>query len=145
MKMPPYGYNEDTHKNQHISNVANKNTKVTAYGKWVKLVKPPHECHLPTNVSDNIIEGSVWQCDECKTRWLYKGIMPYSKHGTEPRFEKEGEYTSTYQDDAYCVNCKDKVFMENRIVKISDSGRRMAQGTCGKCGTKVNRILGKAQ
>jgi hypothetical protein len=30
-------------------------------------------------------------------------------------------------------------------VKISDSGRRMAQGICPVCGTKVNRILGKAQ
>ena len=28
-------------------------------------------------------------------------------------------------------------------VKISDSGRRMAQGICPVCGTKVNRILGK--
>ncbi|HEU5425892.1 MAG TPA: DUF5679 domain-containing protein [Actinocrinis sp.] len=27
---------------------------------------------------------------------------------------------------------------------MSDSGRRMAQGTCPTCGTKVNRILGKA-
>ena len=30
-------------------------------------------------------------------------------------------------------------------VKVSDSGRRMAQGICPVCGTKVNRILGKAQ
>ena len=29
-------------------------------------------------------------------------------------------------------------------VKVSESGRRMAQGTCPVCGTKMNRILGKA-
>jgi hypothetical protein len=27
---------------------------------------------------------------------------------------------------------------------VSQSGRRMAQGTCPVCGTKLNRILGKA-
>ena len=29
-------------------------------------------------------------------------------------------------------------------VKVSESGRRMAQGICPVCGTKLNRILGKA-
>jgi len=29
-------------------------------------------------------------------------------------------------------------------VKVSDSGRRMAQGICPVCGTKVNKIIGKA-
>jgi hypothetical protein len=28
-------------------------------------------------------------------------------------------------------------------IKVSDSGRRMAQGKCPRCTTKVNRILGK--
>lgn len=47
----------------------------------------------------------------------------------------------TYTGDAYCVKCKDKVDFKGQV-KVSDSGRRMAQGTCPKCGTKVNRILG---
>ena len=47
----------------------------------------------------------------------------------------------TFQGDAYCVKCKEKIEFVGYI-KVSDSGRRMAQGTCPKCGTKVNRILG---
>lgn len=43
---------------------------------------------------------------------------------------------------AYCVKCKENVEF-NGIIRTSDSGRRMAQGKCHKCGTKVNRILGK--
>jgi len=50
----------------------------------------------------------------------------------------------TYKGDAYCVKCKEKREFEG-TVKVSDSGRRMAQGICPVCGTKVNRILGKAQ
>lgn len=50
----------------------------------------------------------------------------------------------TWDGDAYCVNCKEKREMSNGFVRTSDSGRRMAQGTCPVCGTKMNRILGKA-
>jgi len=50
----------------------------------------------------------------------------------------------TYKGDAYCVKCKAKRDFEG-TVKVSESGRRMAQGICPVCGTKVNRILGKAQ
>ena len=49
----------------------------------------------------------------------------------------------TYDGIAYCVKCKQNNKMANGVVKISDSGRRMAQGICPVCGTKVNRILGK--
>jgi hypothetical protein len=49
----------------------------------------------------------------------------------------------TYTGEAYCVKCKEKRHFTGEI-KNSDSGRRMAQGTCPTCGTKVNRILGKA-
>jgi hypothetical protein len=48
-----------------------------------------------------------------------------------------------YKGEAYCVKCKEKRQFEG-TVKVSDSGRRMAQGICPVCGTKVNRILGKA-
>ena len=49
----------------------------------------------------------------------------------------------TYDGVAFCVKCRQNNNMANGVVKISDSGRRMAQGTCPVCGTKVNRILGK--
>ncbi len=43
----------------------------------------------------------------------------------------------------YCVKCKEKRDFDGEV-KVSESGRRMAQGTCPVCGTKMNRILGKA-
>ncbi|CAN5563070.1 DUF5679 domain-containing protein [soil metagenome] len=49
----------------------------------------------------------------------------------------------TYKGDAYCVKCKEKRDFEGEV-SVSDSGRRMAKGTCPVCGTKLNRILGKA-
>lgn len=49
--------------------------------------------------------------------------------------------TETY--NGYCVKCREKRDFEGSVV-VSDSGRRMAKGTCPECGTKMNRILGKA-
>jgi hypothetical protein len=51
------------------------------------------------------------------------------------------EYNNTFFGDTYCVKCKDKVEFQGQV-KTADSGRRMAQGICPQCGTKVNRILG---
>jgi hypothetical protein len=45
--------------------------------------------------------------------------------------------------NGYCVKCKEKRDFEGEVV-VSDSGRRMAKGQCPVCGTKMNRILGKA-
>lgn len=45
--------------------------------------------------------------------------------------------------NGYCVKCKEKRDFEGEVV-TSDSGRRMAKGQCPACGTKMNRILGKA-
>jgi hypothetical protein len=45
--------------------------------------------------------------------------------------------------NGYCVKCKEKRDFDGDV-KVSESGRRMAQGTCPVCGTKMNRILGKA-
>ena len=63
--------------------------------------------------------------------------------GTEPgrRNQEEDGVAETY--NGYCVKCKDKRDFEGEV-KVSESGRRMAQGTCPVCGTKMNRILGKA-
>ncbi|MBA3741396.1 DUF5679 domain-containing protein [Sporichthya sp.] len=49
----------------------------------------------------------------------------------------------SYTGEAYCVKCKEKRDFTGEV-KVSDSGRRMAQGICKVCGTKLNRILGKA-
>jgi len=45
--------------------------------------------------------------------------------------------------EGYCVKCKDKREFDGEV-KVSESGRRMAQGPCPVCSTKMNRILGKA-
>lgn len=60
------------------------------------------------------------------------------------RLEEDMTEPETYTGDAYCVKCKEKRDFTG-TVKVSDSGRRMAQGICSVCGTKLNRILGKAQ
>jgi len=54
---------------------------------------------------------------------------------------REDRMADTYE--GYCVKCKEKRTFEGEV-RVSDSGRRMAQGLCPVCGTKMNRILGKA-
>lgn len=49
----------------------------------------------------------------------------------------------SYTGDAYCVKCREKRDFTGEV-KVSESGRRMAQGPCPVCGTTMNRILGKA-
>ncbi|OGF59214.1 hypothetical protein A3B05_01240 [Candidatus Giovannonibacteria bacterium RIFCSPLOWO2_01_FULL_43_160] len=48
---------------------------------------------------------------------------------------------------AYCVKCREKREMTNpREVSMKGKGgveRRAMTGTCGKCGTKMFRIMGK--
>ncbi|WP_182111897.1 MULTISPECIES: DUF5679 domain-containing protein [unclassified Actinotalea] len=48
----------------------------------------------------------------------------------------------TYKGDFYCVKCKEKREAEGDVVVAN--GRKMAKGVCPVCGTKLNRILGKA-
>jgi hypothetical protein len=45
--------------------------------------------------------------------------------------------------EGYCVKCKEKREFDGEIT-TTDNGRRMAKGACPVCGTKMNRILGKA-
>ena len=49
-----------------------------------------------------------------------------------------------YHGEAYCVKCKEKREFTGEVV-TADNGTRMAKGTCPVCGTKLNRILGKAK
>lgn len=43
--------------------------------------------------------------------------------------------------EAYCVKCREKRSVKNGEVKETENGRKMAQGTCPVCGTKVTRFL----
>ena len=61
-----------------------------------------------------------------------------------PSFDSEEDpVAESYTGEAYCVKCKEKRDFTGEV-KVSESGRRMAQGICPVCGTKLNRILGKA-
>ena len=57
------------------------------------------------------------------------------------RQEREKE-TMAESYNGYCVKCKDKRDFDGDIAETN--GRRMAKGTCPVCGTRMNRILGKA-
>lgn len=48
----------------------------------------------------------------------------------------------TFKGEFYCVKCKEKREAEGTIVQTEKT--RMAKGVCPTCGTKLNRILGKA-
>jgi hypothetical protein len=43
--------------------------------------------------------------------------------------------------EAYCVKCRKTQPIKNGTVKETTNGRKMAQGTCPTCGTKVQRFL----
>jgi hypothetical protein len=58
-------------------------------------------------------------------------------------YRRRARMAETYTGEAYCVKCKEKRDFTGEV-RVSQSGRRMAQGTCPVCGTKLNRILGKA-
>jgi Domain of unknown function (DUF5679) len=71
------------------------------------------------------------------------GSVPATTAGTlvETPHDRGETVADTY--NGYCVKCKEKRDFDGEV-KVSESGRRMAQGTCPVCGTKMNRILGKA-
>jgi hypothetical protein len=56
---------------------------------------------------------------------------------------KEAAMSETWSGEFYCVKCKDKRETSGEV-HVSDKGTRMAKGICPVCGTKLNRILGKA-
>lgn len=43
--------------------------------------------------------------------------------------------------EGYCVKCRTKRKVTNGAVKESPNGRRMVQGTCPVCKTKVTTFL----
>ena len=64
-----------------------------------------------------------------------------SRWGPDTHRDEEIGVAESY--NGYCVKCKEKRDFDGEV-KVSESGRRMAQGTGPVCGTKMNRILGKA-
>jgi len=64
------------------------------------------------------------------------------ERNSRPADEQEDLMAESYTGDAYCVKCKEKREFTGEVHETN--GRRMAKGICPVCGTKLNRILGKA-
>jgi hypothetical protein len=62
---------------------------------------------------------------------------------TDQRISKEAVMAETWSGEFYCVKCKEKREAEGEV-RVNEKGTRMAQALCPVCGTKLNRILGKA-
>jgi hypothetical protein len=77
-------------------------------------------------------------CPTCETQ-VYK-ILPKGKDfGT--RVPLTAEEKKKYPD-AYCVKCKDHTPTRNAHTVVFDNMSRAVNGSCGKCGSEVYRILG---
>jgi uncharacterized protein DUF5679 len=48
------------------------------------------------------------------------------------------------QYEAYCMKCREKRQFDGQVVTLKN-GRPAAQGACPVCGTKLTRILSKAE
>jgi Zn finger protein HypA/HybF involved in hydrogenase expression len=69
--------------------------------------------------------------------------LPFDWARGATRLTTKGRSTVAEKYEGYCVKCKEKRTFDGEV-RTSESGRRMAQGICPVCGTKMNRILGKA-
>jgi hypothetical protein len=58
--------------------------------------------------------------------------------------EHQGGAAVAQKYNGYCVKCKEKRDFDGRV-EVTKTGMNMAKGTCPVCGTKMNRILGKAK
>ena len=89
------------------------------------------------------IQDITWECGDCGNRYDYS-ISGCPNSLLDKLIINNRLKNNIFKGDAYCVKCKVPREFEGKI-KTSDSGRRMAVGKCYECGTKLNRILGKAQ
>ena len=93
----------------------------------------------------NIVSMKTWQSRVLNaTAWLIgiRGEDVWCVTLTKGAVDKVKKTKESFTGTAYCVKCKvNKEF--TGWVRTSDSGRKMAQGNCPTCNTKLNRILGK--
>lgn len=73
----------------------------------------------------------------------YRESKPRNPAGVHTTKFSRSSSAEQEEQSFYCVYCKEKKFTSAYRIKVSDSGRRMAQGNCPTCNGKVNRILGK--
>lgn len=51
--------------------------------------------------------------------------------------------SATAAIEAYCVKCREKREIQNPKEVTMKNGRNAVEGTCGVCGTKLFRMVGK--
>lgn len=92
---------------------------------------------------DEKVEENLWQqhtCPDCKEVYSISKRALTGKYMIADHKKECSGLPGHYKGNAYCVKCKESVDFVGKI-KTSDSGRRIAMGTCPNCKTKVNRIL----
>jgi hypothetical protein len=83
-------------------------------------------------ILQNLWSNAIAKLRNLDYKWcIGKNSRPHSL----PRGENSMEF------EGYCVKCRGKVTIKNGTVKETSNGRKMAQGACPKCGTKVTRFL----
>ena len=94
-------------------------------------LRPPPAPHIPCDTPSQSLRtpdgGLLSEYGERRAR-------------TRPLIERHPPMSESY--NGYCVKCKEKRDFDGEATETN--GRRMAKGTCPACGTKMNRILGKA-
>lgn len=78
-----------------------------------------------------------------KGRAIGKPVKPLPLGKSAPSQSTSTAGTKAYE--GYCVKCKDKRVFQGRVeLSKAKTPMEMAKGTCPNCGTKMCRILGKA-
>jgi hypothetical protein len=63
--------------------------------------------------------------------------------GTASRTEASWGRNKAMATEAYCVKCREKREVKDPKDVTMKNGRNAIQGTCGVCGTKLFRMVGK--
>ena len=111
---------------------------------WFRYVDVPIEAELYVAIRKSVLEDLLAEVDEAAQRVHQNDVDKMNEKAVTEEKSTASVRSSgkKYRGEAYCVKCKDKTTFEGVII-VSDSGRQMAKGKCPRCGTHVNRILGK--
>jgi hypothetical protein len=92
----------------------------------------------PVDIIEGEVETSIHDIPEDEDVDVQADAQAAQEYLDETSNEDEAESGETYE--GYCVKCREKREFHGHVEE-TDSGRRMAKGTCPVCGTKMNRIL----
>jgi hypothetical protein len=92
----------------------------------------------PVEIIEGEVETSIHDVPPGEDEDIQADAQAAQEYLDETANEDEADSGETYE--GYCVKCRQKREFHGHVEE-SDSGRRMAKGTCPECGTKMNRIL----